>query len=316
MPRHGQRVALFILLISSATIGGRIVLQQATFADPGADQNHEQLLDALLQGDGPSQASTQQGTKPHAAKPVERGYPVPRVPPAARSPNPALRVALLSQYPVQSLAIAPGANCLTTGGRQLSPTDLKSLLHSDGNRQPWFCQSAIGSTIQVNGKAYTGRITLHREGQGWLAVNMLDLERYVASVVGAEMPSHWKDEALKAQAVAARSYALVHIVRPASSIYNLGDTTRWQAFAGLSSESVATRAATDATRGIVLSYRGGLVESLYAATSDISAEAHGHLGASMSQHGAQELAQQGLAFNQILGRFYQGASLSRLKADG
>jgi stage II sporulation protein D len=65
-----------------------------------------------------------------------------------------------------------------------------------------------------------------------------------------------------------------------------------------------------------LSYRGGLVESLYAATSEISAEAHGHLGASMSQHGAQELAQQGLAFNEILGRFYQGASIARLKADG
>ncbi|NDD43868.1 MAG: SpoIID/LytB domain-containing protein [Synechococcaceae bacterium WB9_4xB_025] len=316
MPRHGHRVALFILLISSASIGWRLVHQLAPPADLGAEKNQEPLLDALLQGESPSQARANQATVPKAAKAVERGYPVPRVPPASSSLNPALRVALLSQYPVQSVVIAQGASCLTTSGQLLSSTVLQSMLRGDSHRQPWVCQSDPGGSIQVNGKAYTGRITLHRQGAGWLAVNMLDLERYVASVVGAEMPSHWRKEALKAQAVAARSYALVHLVRPASSIYNLGDTTRWQAFSGLSSESEATRSATDATRGMVLSYRGGLVESLYAATSEISAEAHGHLGASMSQHGAQELAQQGLAFNEILGRFYQGASIARLKADG
>ena len=65
---------------------------------------------------------------------------------------------------------------------------------------------------------------------------------------------------------------------------------------------------------MILSYQGGIVESLYAATHQISQEAHGHLGASMSQHGAQDLALQGLRYNEILGRYYQGASLARLQA--
>ena len=137
-----------------------------------------------------------------------------------------------------------------------------------------------------------------------------------ALVVGAEMPSAWNEEALKAQAVAARSYGLVHLIRPASSDWNLGDTTRWQAYAGQASSTARTRKAAEATRGLVLSHQGGLVESLYAATQAIVDEAHSHLGASMSQHGAQKLAQQGLTYNQILDRYYNGASLARIRRDG
>ena len=79
---------------------------------------------------------------------------------------------------------------------------------------------------------------------------------------------------------------------------------------------MTTRDATQATQGIILSYQGGIVESLYAANSAISAEAHGHLGASMSQEGAQNLALKGLKYNEILGHFYRGASLARLRDDG
>ncbi len=77
---------------------------------------------------------------------------------------------------------------------------------------------------------------------------------------------------------------------------------------------MAHPASHSSTAGVILSYQGGIVESLYAATQQIVDEAHGHLGASMSQTGAQELAQQGLRFNEILGRYYQGASLARLQA--
>ena len=67
------------------------------------------------------------------------------------------------------------------------------------------------------------------------------------------------------------------------------------------------------TRGIVLSYGGGIVESLYASNAQVTAEAHGHLSACMSKTWAQHLASQGLSFNVILGRYYAGASLARLK---
>ncbi|MFZ9849624.1 MAG: SpoIID/LytB domain-containing protein [Vulcanococcus sp.] len=176
-----------------------------------------------------------------------------------------------------------------------------------------WLETAAGQAVLLNGRAYAGRLRVLADGGSLLVVNHLPLEQYVASVVGAEMPSSWDLEALKAQAVAARSYALAHMARPASAHWHLGDTTRWQAYRGLASSTARTRRAAEATAGLILSYQGGIVESLYAANSQISAEAHGHLGASMSQEGAQALANGGQRYNQILGHYYRGASLARLR---
>ena len=171
-----------------------------------------------------------------------------------------------------------------------------------------------GEQVRLNSSTYSGRLRLVQQGSGFQVVNHLPLEEYIASVVGAEMPSSWDMEALKAQAVAARSYALAHMARPASQHWHLGDTTRWQAYRGFGSSNDRTRRAAAETAGLILSYQGGIVESLYAANSQISWEAHGNLGASMSQEGAQALARQGYRYNQILARYYNGASLARLRA--
>ncbi len=237
---------------------------------------------------------------------------VPDIPPDTASIALPIRVALLSQSPINTFRTTGGAICLRPDGQALSNKELKNLIHS--RSRGWIRCS--GGAIRINGRGYRHDVDLIGRQDGWIAVNELDLEQYVASVVGAEMPHHWSLEALKAQAVAARSYALVHLARPATIDYHLGDTTRWQAYGGESTRSMKTRKATQETRGIILSYKGGIVESLYAANRDISAEAHGHLGASMSQEGAQSLASQGLRFNEILGSYYQGASLARLRRDG
>jgi hypothetical protein len=171
-----------------------------------------------------------------------------------------------------------------------------------------------GGSVQVNGLAYAGRLFLVAEAGRPTLVNHLPLETYVASVVGSEMPSSWSMEALRAQAVAARSYALAHMARPANRHWHLGDNTRWQAYQGLKTSNTRTRQAVASTAGLILSYQGAIVESLYAATREITLEAHGQLGASMSQHGAQELAEQGRRYNEILGHYYQGASLARLRS--
>lgn len=170
--------------------------------------------------------------------------------------------------------------------------------------------------VLVQGHPYAGRLRLIRSGQGWLVVNHLPLERYIAAVVGAEMPSSWSLEALKAQAVAARSYALAHMARPASRHWHLGDTTRWQAYNGERGIRARSLEAVHQTSGIILSYQGGIVESLYAANQQIVQEAHGALGASMSQTDAQRLATSGRRYTEILGRFYPGASLARLRSGG
>lgn len=195
-----------------------------------------------------------------------------------------------------------------------APGQVLQISSADPQPPELWLETGSGQAVRLNGRSYAGRLRLLRDADGLLVVNHLPLEAYVASVVGAEMPSSWDLEALKAQAVAARSYALAHMARPASQHWHLGDTTRWQAYRGLSSSTPRTLRAAQDTLGLILSYQGGIVESLYAANSQISAEAHGHLGASMSQQGAQALALRGERYNQILGHYYRGASLARLRS--
>lgn len=228
-----------------------------------------------------------------------------------------IRVALLQLSP-QPVLQASGPWRLSDRSGQLlqagSGADTVTYAALLRQRSELWLDAAPGAWLLADGRPYAGRMRLLRGNNGVLVVNHLPLESYVSSVVGGEMPSQWHGEALRAQAVAARSYAMVHMVRPANVHWHLGDTTRWQQYNGLRSVTATTRRATASTSGIILSYQGGIVESLYAATQQIVEQAHGHLGASMSQTGAQELASQGLRYNEILGNYYQGASLARLQA--
>ena len=181
----------------------------------------------------------------------------------------------------------------------------------------WQLPSAIwvepteGGAVYVGSRAYRGRLLLISQGSTLLAVNHVDLEQYLMSVVGSEMSASERLEALKAQAIAARSYALVHLARPASSLYDLGASQRWQVYKGLNTEYNTTQAAVSETAGQVLSYQGGIVESTYAATEEIIAKAHG--GRGMSQEGAVDLAEQGYGYQQILAVYYPGALVARLE---
>jgi hypothetical protein len=238
------------------------------------------------------------------------------VPQAAPVPNLEIRIALLDLPKTLQLGSSGGWWLRGRDGRVLEQggPGQRVSLEGDALGQPelWL-EATRGQAVLVNGQAYAGRLRLVQQGNGLLVINHLPLEDYIASVVGSEMPSGWNLEALKAQAVAARSYALAHMARPPSQHWHLGNTTRWQAYRGLESVNDRTWAATAATAGLILSYQGGIVESLYAANSQISWEAHRNLGASMSQEGANSLANQGQPYPQILGHYYQGASLARLK---
>jgi stage II sporulation protein D len=89
------------------------------------------------------------------------------------------------------------------------------------------------------------------------------LDQYLYSVVGAEMPPSWNLEALKSQAVAARSYALYQRQNSANTVFDLGDTTAWQVYGGLAKEAPSTRAAVDATAGQVLTYQGQIIDAVF-----------------------------------------------------
>jgi peptidoglycan hydrolase-like amidase len=166
------------------------------------------------------------------------------------------------------------------------------------------------SFVYVGDRWYRGRVLLVSQGNSLLAINYVDLEHYLTSVVGSEMHATAPTEALKAQAIAARSYALVHMIRPASDWYDLGDNQRWQVYKGLNSEYNTGLQAVSDTAGQVLSYQGGVVESLYASTDAIVASVH--KGRGMSQLGAYELAKQGYDYQQILNRYYPGVGLARV----
>ena len=175
-----------------------------------------------------------------------------------------LRVGLISQSPPKHIKVKDSGVCKHHSGRIINEYTLNKLLKIKNNQIADIkCFTTASSGILVNNQPYRSKVYLVNRGNGWIAVNQLSLEDYVASVVGAEMPSLWNMEALKAQAVAARSYALAHIARPANKDFHLGDTTRWQAYRGISSQTSRSTQATQATKGIVLRYKGGIVESLY-----------------------------------------------------
>ncbi|OLP20006.1 hypothetical protein BST81_02735 [Leptolyngbya sp. 'hensonii'] len=174
-----------------------------------------------------------------------------------------------------------------------------------------WIEASEGGFVFVGEHWYRGRVRLVLIQDSIVAVNHVDLEDYLPSVVGSEMYHDWSIEALKAQAVAARSYALVHYIRPAGTYYQIGSDEYFQVYKGLDSEAPSTREAVLQTTGQVLSYRGGVVESLYAASDDLVLEAHKGVG--MSQEGAQKLASQGYSYLQILGNYYPGTTLAQLK---
>jgi hypothetical protein len=175
----------------------------------------------------------------------------------------------------------------------------------------WIKSPDPSGLIGVNGQWYRGTIQLKIRGTELLAVNHVELEQYLYSVVGKEMMPSWPLDALKAQAVAARSYATAHIVRPANQDFDIGATAQWQAYPGFEQETDSTRAAVDETRGLLLSYKDNIVETLYASSDSLVQEAHQGFG--MSQEGALGLAEQGFNYQQILNYFYPGTRLAWLQ---
>ena len=310
MAKPGMRLKFVVLTALAATVTAVscVVLVQQDAATRKARTTH--LLDLLENASSEVSTPAQSATVAQAAQ--SRPNLIPEVPPNSTDLSLPIRVGLVSQLPIQTVELKQGTRCHRSDGQ---PVLNGQFMQAFAQLQRGALHCVDGAVV-LNGRAYRGALDFIRREDHWIPVLGLDLEDYVASVVGAEMPSHWHPEALKAQAVAARSYALAHLARPAAADYHLGDTTRWQVFAGQHSRSRQTVQATRETRGIILSYRGGIVESLYAANQTISREAHGHLGASMSQEGAQRLARQGQRFNEILGTYYRGASLARLRRNG
>ncbi|MEP6995816.1 MAG: SpoIID/LytB domain-containing protein, partial [Acidobacteriota bacterium] len=123
--------------------------------------------------------------------------------------------------------------------------------------------------VPIDGTPYRGSLRILVNSRGTLnAVNRVDLEEYLYGVVPAEMGPKRFDalEALKAQAVAARTYALAHRGQFDGEGYDICATPKCQVYGGAAVEDPLTQAAVDGTKGLVLAYQGQFADALFVST--------------------------------------------------
>ncbi len=126
--------------------------------------------------------------------------------------------------------------------------------------------AAEDDILSIGSKEYRGRLEAAINGSTMTAVNVIALEEYLYGVLPAEMPSYYEEEALKAQAVAARTYAMTKLGAHTGSGYQLCDTTACQVYNGYSGEAAATNRAVDRTAGEVVCYNGTPIEAVFSSS--------------------------------------------------
>ena len=118
--------------------------------------------------------------------------------------------------------------------------------------------------LRFSGKDYRGNAELFIGKNGGVVVlNLLPLEDYLLGVVAAEMPPSWAPEALKAQAVAARTFALARMAARQDLTYDVYATVNDQVYLGISGEDERTTRAVQATSGQVLTYSGEPITAFF-----------------------------------------------------
>jgi len=127
----------------------------------------------------------------------------------------------------------------------------------------------LGPTRHYDGKAdrpYRGHMEILVGPEGLTVVNQVDIEPYLYGVVSSEMSPNYPLEALKAQAVAARTYAVKNIGKLAAQGFDMDDTAANQVYGGYFSEDPRTTKAVDETAGMVLTYDGKIIDAVYSST--------------------------------------------------
>ena len=189
--------------------------------------------------------------------------------------------------------------------------------------------------VMAKNKWYRQYLRVNNKWGGMTVINEIHIELYLLGVVPAEMPSSWNIEAHKAQAIAARSYAMANMGKRSSHGYDLKDTPEDQAYGGASSETQKTNSAVMATKGQVLVNNNKIISAYYHASAggrtttsgkvwcknlpylhsvpsfDDNVPKFGH-GVGMSQHGANYLANHGYNAYQILAYFYTNVKLANI----
>lgn len=123
--------------------------------------------------------------------------------------------------------------------------------------------------LEKNGRVhrYRGNVEIRPAGVGFNVINELPVEHYLYGVVPSEMPVSFPAEALKAQAVAARSYVLSQLGNYGSQGFDVLDNQQSQIYKGFDGEHALVSRAVDETAGQVLCYRGQPINAFFHASS-------------------------------------------------
>ncbi|TMD68852.1 MAG: SpoIID/LytB domain-containing protein [Chloroflexi bacterium] len=149
--------------------------------------------------------------------------------------------------------------------RSVAPGQTISLSPSAGVQKVIPTSAATRLTVYgPSGRyhAYRGTIVAQPSGGLLYIINVLPIEDYLRGL--GEVPSSWPLEAIKAQIVAARCYALTHM--GSTALYDVDDTTQFQVYRGVDAESGSQNAAVDQTAGQVLMYAGRVIEAFFSAS--------------------------------------------------
>jgi stage II sporulation protein D len=173
---------------------------------------------------------------------------------------------------ITQLHVTPAANARIV----ISPVGSLNLrVESNGSLVPEMTGSILmlkqvdeneTALFRFNGKTYRGSVMLHNNNGSISIINILDVEQYLYGVLPKEMGiSTAPLEALKAQAVVSRTYALKQ--KNAGAIYDLSATTSSQVYGGYSAEVSYATAAVDQTKGLVIYYNNELINAYFSANA-------------------------------------------------
>jgi len=185
-----------------------------------------------------------------------------------------LRVGIAVNKPQVTVGSSTGARLLNAQGQPLAEVQAMqplqasrsgsavSLAGQQGERL--YLQPTVpDGLVFIDQNWYRGWVELIPGERGVIAINQVGLEDYVSSVVGSEMGHRFPMEALKAQAVASRTYALYHRSRRSQQPFDLGNGIDWQVYKGVAAESSRTQAAARETAGQVLIHQGQLINAVF-----------------------------------------------------
>jgi len=158
-------------------------------------------------------------------------------------------------------------------GIKLSVNSGTILVNNEQSETNWVTVIPLNGIMNLNGKPFRGKAEIAVDTDGKLVViNELPLEDYLKGVINKEISSSWEIDAVMAQAIVARTYALYKKRNRTNSFYDLESSVLDQVYGGAETEDSRVRYAVENTYGLVLTYNGELIKPYYFSTCGGSTE--------------------------------------------